>query len=270
MKRAYVEIRDTPHYRRDAFVEGLKACGFHVIERQLPPHAPGPEDVLVIWNRYSANETAADLWEKQGGTVLVAENGYCGRDSEGRQFYALAVHGHNGSGSWHVGGPERWESLGIELKPWRAAGEHILVCPNRHFGMKGLAMPYGWEQDTVKRLRQVTKRPIRVRPHPNGGAPARPLAADLENCHAVVIWASSAGVHSLIAGVPVVSLSPWWICRAAADKRLENIEAPALFDRAPVFEQLAWAQWSVQELASGKPFDTLLSAARERKVAAVA
>jgi len=259
MRRAYCVIRPAPHYRREAFHAGLQAAGYK-IEPQLPHKAPEPGDVMVIWNRYSDQEHAADNWEKQGGTVIVAENGYCGRDEQGRQHYALARHGHNGSGQWVSGGPERWQALGIDLKPWRAHGEHILVCPNRHFGMKGLAMPQGWEKQVVADLRKHTKRPIRIRPHPNGNAPAKPLDEDLAGCWAVVIWASSCGVHALLAGVPVIALSPWWICKAAAADSLAVVEQLPTHDgRQAAFERLAWAQWTVDEIASGEPFHKLLS-----------
>jgi hypothetical protein len=270
VKRAWCDIREKPHYRAEAFEAGLRACGFHVLMRQLPSAPPAPGDVLVLWNRYSDREQAGDRWEQQGGTVLVAENGYIGRDAAGHQLYALARHGHNGSGEWDPGGPERWQALGVELKAWREGGEHILVAPNRHFGMKGLAMPYGWENEIVKRLRAVTKRPIRVRPHPQNAPAARPLSEDLENCFAMVIWASSAGVHALAAGVPVVSCSPWWILKNAALERAEDVEMFAAVGpwermaadvtRRVGFERLAWAQWSVEELARGDPFQHLLRA----------
>jgi hypothetical protein len=267
MKRAYLAIREQPHYRHDAFVAGLQAAGYHV-NKHLPSGPPGPGDVLVMWNRYSCNETTADQWEAKGGAVLVAENGYCGRDAKGHQLYAIAVHGHNGSGTWPIGGPERWQQLGIELRPWREAGAHILVCPNRHFGMKGLAMPTDWTPATLKALRQVTKRPIRVRPHPQDSKPERTLAEDLTGAWACVIWASSAGVQALYSGIPVIALSPWWICKAAAGDSLARIENPHMSERAPVFERLAWAQWTVDEISRGEPFRRLLSDTRETEGAA--
>lgn len=277
MKRAFVTIKETPHYRHDAFCSGLRAEGFHV-EPRLPDKPPSAGDVMLIWNRYSSNELTADKWESQGGTVLVAENGYCGRDAAGHQLYALAIHGHNGSGTWpgRRGNRQdetetygaRWRALGIPLGAARLGGEHILVCPNRHFGMKGLAMPTDWEPSILKRLRQVTKRPIRVRPHPNGNPPATPLAADLENCHAVVIWASSAGVHALIAGVQVFCTSPWWILKSIASDRLQDIDLHCIHEREPAFERLAWAQWTVEEISLGIAFRHLLSPAGQAQVAA--
>ena len=263
MPRAYCTIRDAPHYRRAAFDAGLRACGFTVHDF-LPSQPPGPGDVMVIWNRYGDKEPAADTWEKQGGTVIVAENGYIGRDAQGRQHYALAIHGHNGSGRWSVGGPERWAALGIDLKPWRLEGEHVLVCPNRSFGTRTTAMPHDWERKSVLELRKHTKRPIRVRPHPGSSAPARLLADDLVNAWCVVIWASSCGVHALAAGIPVICTAPHWICKAAADLDWLTLNQACVRDRRQeAFERMAWAQWTVDEIASGKPFRYLLSDSRQ-------
>lgn len=256
--RAFLGVRpDVNHPLNQPFIAGLKAAGYSV-QMHLPAEKPGLGDVLVIWNRYADKEQTADLWERQGGVVLVAENGYCGRDAQGRKNFALSRHGHNGSGDWVAGGPERWAGMGIDTKPWRANGEHILVAPNRHFGMKGLAMPYGWKDGVLAQLRRFTKRPIRVREHPGNEEPKVPLAQDLERAHAVVIWASSVGVHALLAGIPVICLSPWWICKSAAGAHLAEIESPPMPDRRLSFERLAWAQWSHDEIASGQPFRRLV------------
>lgn len=258
MKTAYCTIRDKPHYRREAFDKGLTAAGYKVHDF-LPSKPPQPGDVMVIWNRYSDQELAADNWEKQGGTVLVCENGYIGRDTEGRQYYAIARHGHNGSGSWEIGGPERWQALNIDLKNWRTSGEHVLVCPNRSFGTRTMAMPIDWEKRILADLRRVTKRPIRVRPHPSNNPPARSLAEDLANAWAVVIWSSSCGVHALVAGIPVIATAPYWICKAAALDNFAQLERGGVIDRRAAFERLAWAQWSIDEIESGEPFRRLLA-----------
>jgi hypothetical protein len=217
----------------------------------------------VIWNRYGGNEAMADRFEAEGGTVLVAENGYIGRDDKGRQHYALAIHGHNGSGRWSPGDGRRWAALNVTPQPMRTAGQHVLLCPNRHFGMRGMEMPQHWVNETLAVLRKHTKRPIRVRPHPGNWqakAPQTPLAEDLAGAWMVVTWASSAGVHALVAGIPVIATAPHWICKGAALTRLEDIEQAAPPDlRLGAFEGMAWAQWTVDEIASGAAFDHLLS-----------
>lgn len=270
--KAYSLIRQAPPYRREAFESGLKACGFDV--RAARPTPQNPCDVFLIWNRYWDNDITATEHEKRGGRVLVAENGYLGMDWKDRRRYALALHGHNGSGQWPSSGVplpagaelgSRFAELGYALAPWRTqhsapSTQHILVCPNRAFGMKGLAMPPNWANDVIRRLRMVTKRPIRLRAHPGNDVPKVPLERDLENCWAVVIWASSAGVHALRHGVPVICESPWWICKQAAGASLAQIENPPMdaAARLDAFQRLAWAQWHLEEITSGLAFRHLL------------
>lgn len=265
-------IRRDPWYRHDAFVMGLRAAGYEVHDG-APSERAGPGDVMVCWNRYYQTEQLADRCEAEGGTVLVAENGYVRGRHDGGDHYALAIHGHNGSGQWHIGGPERWNALGIDLKPWRTDGEHILVAPNRSFGMRGFVMPERWGEHTADELRRMTKREVRLRPHPGNGKPAVPLERDLEGAHCVVIWSSSVGVKALIGGIPVVCMAPWWVCKSAAhpDVLSANLRGRA-YDvaREKALHALAWAQWSVQEIASGEPFRYLLRAARQAEVAASA
>lgn len=251
---AYNLLREGPRYRRDAFDAGLRAAGYDV--KYSPPGNQRAGDVLVIWNRYGPGHDIARRFEAGGGAVLVAENGYLGADSEGRQLYALARGAHNGAGTWPAGGPERWASLGIELAPWRSRGGHVLLAPNRAFGMPGLAMPAEWPGDLLRALRHSTKREVRFRAHPANHAP-QPLEPDLRDCHVVVIWASSIGVKALVAGVPVLCASPYWICKAAAG-RIEELETPPQPERLPVLERMAWAQWTLAEIASGVPFRLLL------------
>lgn len=277
--RAFCLIRAEPHYRRDAFMSGLKAAGYDA--RTGAPTSVEAGDVVCMWNRYGDNHVLANRVEAAGGIVLVAENGYVGPGGDSphqtnpREIYALAIGGHNGSGTWRVGGPERWDALGVDLKPWRTDGEHILVCPNRSFGRPDMMMPLGWERDVAARLARFTKRPIRIRPHPGNGAHAKPLAADLRDAWACVIWSSSAGVQALIAGVPVIYEAPHWICEDAAWHRdsLPGVESAPLNQdtfRPHAFRRMAWAQWLVSEIANGEACDHLLRAARQTEVAASA
>jgi hypothetical protein len=255
--KAFCHLRADPVYRREAFAHGLKAAGYEV--HHCPPRDVEPGDVLVLWNRYAETHDAACRFEKAGGVVLVAENGYLGVDRNNRRRYALAQSGHNGSGFWYVGGPERFAALGVELKPWRQTGEHILVCPNRSFGMPGLAMPPNWAQDVAKRLKKYTAREIRIRPHPGNDAPKKPLAQDIANAWAVVIWSSSAGVDALVEGIPVVCESPWWIAKRCTGK-IDSLDVAAecyASLRLQAFQSLAWAQWHVDEIAAGMPFEYL-------------
>jgi hypothetical protein len=270
---AYNRTRREICYRHDAFSAGLRAAGYDV--RAGAPQG-GPDAVLLIWNRYGQYHELATQFEAAGGTVIVAENGYLGPGGiaphamNPRTVFALGRGAHNDSTAIPAGGPERWQFLGVDLKPWRADGGHVLVCPNRSFGTPGRIMPSAWGADICTRLRKLTKREVRLRAHPGNESPKKPLAEDLLDCWAMVIWASSAGVHALVAGVPVICEGPRWICHAAASVTLTAIDHPPLPERQRAFERMAWAQWHLSEIESGEAFDHLLRPARQGKVTASA
>lgn len=254
--RACCLLRERPVYRRDRFLAGLRAAGYAVREHIGDP---GPADVLVIWNRYGHYDIEAQRFERAGAAVLVAENAYLSGAIAGK-WHALARSYHNDATVVRDDGPERWDALGVELKGWRGEGAHLLVCPNRSFGTPGRIMPQGWGDDVCRRLEKLTRREIRLRPHPGNQPPSKPLADDLAGAWAVVIWSSSAGVHALAAGIPVFQEAPAWICDAAARPGIGMIEEPLLDDarRLRAMRRLACAISSVDEIESGTAFRRLL------------
>lgn len=253
MPTACLLLRDKPHYRRDAFAAGLAAAGWSVNAQPRPSAG----DLLVIWNRYGVNDDIARDYEAAGGRVVVAENGFLGRDAPGGPWYALSLGEHH-----HGGAALDFSRLKHKPTPWRATGDHILVCAQRGFGSRKMASQ-GWATGIEYWLRHRTKRPIRVRKHPGNSAPVVPLADDLRGAHAAVIWSSCAGVSALLAGIPVFYAAPRWIAEEdAAPLERADLERPFMGDRADGLANAAGNSWSVDEIASGAPFHALgLSAA---------
>lgn len=259
MKRALITLRDTPHYRREAFEAGFKALGYTLVKRLDDPK---PQDVLCVWNLCGSNEKLADAFKARGAQVIVCENSYI--SPPGQQMYAISLGAHNGAGRFPAGDGSRWRALGVPLKPWRTDGKHILVCGQRGIGSRLMASPHGWHQKIAAKLQTMTRRPIVVRPHPGAHGRGRPLADDLRNAWAVVIWSSACGVQALVEGIPVFRAAPHWICAGAdmpVDAALGSwLERPRCSDelRLQALEHMAWGQYHYQEIASGEPLRRIL------------
>ncbi|MFA6063877.1 MAG: hypothetical protein WC736_14920 [Gallionella sp.] len=215
------------HYRKAAFDSGLQAIG-------LKESAPHKCDVLLIWNRYGRFEQLADAAEARGARVLIAENATWGNDFLGGKWLSLWSGFHNRAQSIKVGGPERWDRLGMELMPWRTSGE-IVGLPQRGIGPKGT--PRNW----------IPPGCDRIRPHP-GTRPCKPLEDDLARAGEVRTWGSGAAVKALLWGIPVRSWMPDWC--AEQDNTDEG--------RLKMLRSLAWAQWTLPEIIDGSPFRHLL------------
>lgn len=246
MPCANVLLHNGSYYRKHVYKSGLEALSFTPIEDHN--HRPNSDDVLLIWNRSKNREHIARRYETVGAKVFVTENGYIGKTK------ALAVGHHSGAGQWYVGEKDRWSGLGIELKPWREDGDHILVLPQRSIGEPEIAMPKNWENTIIPHLKKLTKRPIKVRRHPGKDRDADPVEKDLEGAWAAVTWASGAGIKAIVAGIPVFHQLGNWIGAPAASTNLCELETPWMGDRLPMLKRLAWAQWTWDEIRSGEAF----------------
>jgi len=252
-------IRQEPHYRRAAFDTGLQKLGYTMVPVGARPK--GRHDLLLVWNLNPPNEGHAIDWEGAGGSVLVCENGYLGKDANGHQLYAISVHGHNGSGWFPVGSEDRFARLGIELKPWRADAGYILVCGQRGIGSRQMASPPGWEDRVAKSLKGMGQSDLKLRRHPGRYTPETTLEQDLAGARLCLIWSSSSGVTALTQGVPVVYCAPHWICAGAATRGLETLSTLCASDesRSTAMRRMAYGQWTVAEIEAGEPFKAILA-----------
>jgi len=257
-------LRQDTHYRSDAFSAGLKKLGYEVRATDTGVKV-GPQSLLVLWNRKTGREDRlATAWERCGAKVLIAENGYIGKDANGHQYYAMAMNGHNGSGRWHIGDEDRLAKLGIELKPWQNNSGHILICGQRGIGSPSMASPPAWHIEVLKHLKKRgSPYELRLRNHPGNNAPQVPLEKDLTGASGCLVWSSSSGVRALAMGIPVCYAAPHWVCARAA-VRFNDKEWIAAFlrddaKRLEAMRRMAYAQWTLNEIASGEAFDALLN-----------
>lgn len=234
---AWLNLRFTVPERRAVFTAGLERLGYEVVNGLT--RSPAKGDLLVTWNRIHEADEVARIFESRHLPVIVTENATWGNDFAGRRWYTLARNYHNVAGMFPIGGPERWDSLGVELEPFRTGEGETVILASRGIGPAAYRMPPGWAQ----------RQPGRLRPHPGrNAAQAVPLRQDLANCGKVITWGSAAAMQALMWGIPVKSFQPNWIGEQ------DNSEA----DRLRMFRELAHAQWTLDEIASGEPFARLL------------
>lgn len=228
---------------------GLERLGYQIAIR--PKEEPAPDDLLVLWNRLPTHELAARSYEIAGARVVVFEHSWIGREG----VYACCLEHHNGAGIWHVGQETRWPSFGIDVKPWRRSGEHVLVIPQRGMGVPPVAMPRWWTTDIVNRLSQATNRPIVIR---HSTDRIHPLEPAFKDAHAIVTWASGGGVKAILNGYPVFYEMPHWIGAYAAINGIGAIEFPYLGERDTFLHRMSWAMWTADEIEDGTALKWLL------------
>jgi hypothetical protein len=164
--------------------------------------------------------------------------------------------------------------FGLELQPWRTQGEHVLVCLQRDGGwsMKGIDMSE-WTYRTVHQLRDLTQRPILVRPHPKyrmdlsglSGIPnvkqsmdGSKLQQDLKGAWAAVFCNSSSSVAAVLAGIPVFADDDDCVAWAVANHDLQQIEDPAMPDREQWLHDLCAAHWTDHDSITGEIYKKFL------------
>ena len=170
----------------------------------------------------------------------------------------------------HNSTDDKWQqiktTLRIDMKPWRAMGNHVLVCLQRDGGwsMKGVDL-VSWADTTVRRLKELTTRPIVIRPHPNHPVDLSEvlrfyrvtmstnatLQQDLNNAWAAVFYNSSSSVASILAGIPVFAEDNDCVAWSVANHDLGQINNPAMPDRNQWLWDLSSAHWSDVEARRG-------------------
>lgn len=173
--------------------------------------------------------------------------------------------------------PDRWKLLsrafGLRLKPYRRVGRHVLIVGQNpgDVSLRGADI-FDWMHRTAMHARRVTERPIVVRPHPVtprsmmkefekrfmtlegivvDHPPRRSVRTVLQDCWVLLAYSSSATIDALIEGVPCITFSSANMAWPVSDHNLERIEHPTLFEREQWLSDLAYAQWSPEEMRAG-------------------
>lgn len=241
-----------------AFADGAAAAGHKANFRSISDHAKGETElcdaVIVDGLRERGADVLADF-ERRGIPVIVTDLGYIDRASG-----PTDIEGH-----WQVGigglnrlpsidcPPDRFAKLGVTLAPAQTGG-NVTIIAGQHVGdaahpFKTGAEIAAWAEEMATKIDgEVVFRPHPRSPdvRPNLPFDDLPLAESLARAKAVVAYTSNIGNDALLAGVQAIANGPaiW------ADVALDAREA--------YFAKLAYAQWTLAEIASGEAITFLV------------
>jgi hypothetical protein len=242
--------------------------------RYAETHAP---DVAVIYGIHKpkapfGKKRIIEGQQRQGRRWIVLERGYLRRD----RYYAAGWGGLNGRADFcNRGMPgDRFEALGLEIRPWRTGGDHVILCGQVPTDASVQHVDHlGWLADTARELARTTRRPVLYRPHPLGpGMPVpgtilereRSFEEVLDGAWACVTFSSNAAVEAALAGVPVFACDEGSMALPIANRDLSEIERPAMPDREQWAFDLAYAQWTLEEFENGSCWQHLSRRTRQR------
>lgn len=256
--KAILHFNDAGHqqYHARAIEAGLRRHGIEVAYGQW--NQPEPGDFSVCWGIKQPELFKA-------GPVLVLERGHVGD----RLAYASAGWdglGRRGRYPSATDGGARWRArYGMLMEPWRreisTAYALLLGQVEGDAALYDLDLP-GWLQRTTKELVSLGWE-VRFRPHPLGPIAAPPgsrritgrLLDNLAGAGLCVTFNSTAAVEAVLSGIPVVSTDPGAMSWPVSGHDLHGpLVRPA---REAWAWDLAWTQWTVEELASGEAWTHL-------------
>lgn len=219
-----------------------------------------PSDVAVIFGVYKSKVPLSyprghvfRSQRKNNRDVIVLETGYINRGDGENHHYAIGFNGLNGRADFknkNMPG-DRFFTLGVEVKPYRS-GKHIVLCGQvpwdasvDHINMME------WLGDACRLIRMHSGRPVVVRHHPCVSKPSRAFLEEISDAHAVVTFNSNSAVEAAIDGVPVFAFDEGSMAWAVCNKDFEFIERPWKPDRTQWLNDLAYCQWTPDEMRKG-------------------
>ncbi|WP_145266064.1 hypothetical protein [Calycomorphotria hydatis] len=188
-------------------------------------------------------------------------------------FYMVGWNGLNGRADFcNIGmPPDRFNELKVDLLPWRDPGEKILICGQVPWDSSVLHINYHqWLKQTISELRRHTDGKLVFRPHPLAKniiseeevscsfSNHTALEEDLETAKATVSFNSNASVESIIMGIPTFVFDRGAMALPVANTLLQNINYPYMPERQQWVNDLAYSQWDLEEIASGKTWTHLM------------
>jgi len=176
---------------------------------------------------------------------------------------------------------DRREAEGWCFKGWRPKTKkgHVLIAGSslKYHMFHHLEHPTPYWQDVVDRLAKITDRKVLYRPkkswHHAEKLPGSDFSTeynildDLRGAHAMVTYGSNAVMEAITAGIPAICLGDA-VTAGISSRTLEDVISPkeaSAEEVNAILNDLAYCQWSTDEINDGKFWSTLNGCVQIRK-----
>ncbi|MFA5490733.1 MAG: hypothetical protein WC284_16255 [Candidimonas sp.] len=160
---------------------------------------------------------------------------------------------------------DRWKSWKVKLKNWKR-GKYIIVCGQLpgDYSLDGIDIDE-WCENTIREIKLRTNRPIIFRPHPryyekrskicfdlqSASISKISLEEDLNRAYCFVTYSSGSAVDAVINGTPSISLSESNMAWDVSFHSLDDLDKMTYKDRTQWAYNLAYTQWTTDEIRKG-------------------
>lgn len=261
----------------EAFLEGVRAHGDTGEIRPLQPEVTVAQDAdVVCMVGVKSRELFQAHWRASAHTIMF-DKGYTRQGTSGGvrawEYWRASVDAHHPT---HYLGKinhpqDRADKVQMAFKPWRTDGKHIIFAGSsaKYHDFYGLDDPTAYATKYINRLRTRTGRKILYRPKPSWRDAVPVQGAEfskegsiydvLQNAWALVTHGSNACFEAISLGIPCIILGDA-VAKDISSNDLDLIEKPYLAtveQRRQWFNNLAYQQWNLREMASGEAWKTM-------------
>jgi len=260
----------------EAFAKGASKLGHNVIVNK-------EADIEVIWSilwhgRMARNKLIWNRNRKENKPIIVLEVGCLNRGV----YWKMGINGINKDAFFGPTGNDhqRADKLKLYLQNNHDPNGNILIADQHKKSGQWSDENFSenYYNTTINEIRKFTDKKIIFRPHPRS-----PIKIDIsqykniiiqnpqkiqntydnynlnfQNLYAVINWSSNPGVLAAIEGIPTF-VGPSSLAYDVSNHDLSEICQPKIFDRRQWMNDVAYTEWSIDEISSGCPLKRLIS-----------
>lgn len=247
-------------YHYPLWISGVKQVGWKPVRME-------EAEVAIMWG--VTPTTTLDFMRTRNLPALVMDFPYwnrCGKIRPGDEYYKISLNGQHPTPYIMTEDlPDNRYRLtgGPAIHPWRHDGDCIVLAGmGNKAAIQNGYKPGEWEYKTVQLIKKQTDLPVVYRPKPKTGVPSisdtvyddgsRPIEHALKNARALVCHHGNPTVAALAMGVPIFMNGTIGAASHFASFDFKNINEPVRPEgREKFFNNIAYWQWSVDEIKSG-------------------